>query len=142
MAQHPFQAAISEAELIRRHNETLAAQQQAERQQQEQTPPASRSRDDGGMSEQRFTLDNSGSAFTPREPRTPVFRHNLRFENHSKVLDWEPGSMYSVRVPTGETTVTCACGLDTGAVPSGDARLAYEAHRNLVRNEIAAKTDG
>ncbi|MFG2617796.1 hypothetical protein ACGFXC_09205 [Streptomyces sp. NPDC048507] len=33
---HPFQTTISEAELIRRHNETLAAQREAERQQQAQ----------------------------------------------------------------------------------------------------------
>ncbi|MBT2449467.1 hypothetical protein J7F03_20720 [Streptomyces sp. ISL-43] len=94
------------------------------------------------MSEQRFTLDNSGATFTPSEPRTPVFRHNLRFENHSRVLDWEPGSTYSERVPTGETTVTCTCGLDTGGVPSDRARLVYEEHRNLIRDEIAAGTDG
>ncbi|MFE2164677.1 hypothetical protein ACFXB3_06340 [Streptomyces sp. NPDC059447] len=60
------------------------------------------------------------------QPHTPVLRHYLRSE----------------RRPTGETTVTCQCGLDTGAVPSDEARLAYEVHRNLIRDEIAARTDG
>lgn len=72
------------------------------------------------------------------EHHAPAFRHNLRFENHSKFVDWEPGSMRSEQVPTGETTVTCTCGLDTGAIPSDQARLIYEEHRNLIRDEINA----
>ncbi|MFB6614865.1 hypothetical protein ACIGFK_03670 [Streptomyces sp. NPDC085524] len=60
------------------------------------------------------------------EQHTPVLRHYLRSE----------------RRPTGETTVTCLCGLDTGAVPSDQARLTYEVHRNLIRDEIAARTEG
>ncbi|MGW7099664.1 hypothetical protein [Streptomyces sp. NPDC054838] len=88
------------------------------------------------MDEQRFTPDNSGV--------TPAFRHNLRFEDHSEVRDWQvnPAQGRRDRVLTGETTATCTCGLDTGAVPSDEARLVYEEHRNLIRDEIATESDG
>ncbi|MET9887383.1 hypothetical protein ABZZ20_30445 [Streptomyces sp. NPDC006430] len=67
-------------------------------------------------------------------------RHNLRFENHSTAVVQEEGQTrpWPVRVPTGETTVTCACGLDTGAIPTDNARMLYEQHRYLIRDEIAA----
>ncbi|MFJ1864791.1 hypothetical protein ACIOD1_09170 [Streptomyces sp. NPDC088097] len=68
-------------------------------------------------------------------------RHNLRLENHSKAIDPQDGptQLRPARVPTGETTVTCACGLDTGALPSDDARLIYEQHRHLIRDESTAR---
>jgi hypothetical protein len=90
------------------------------------------------MDEQRFTLDNSGATPAPGEP--PAFRHNLHFENHSEALDWQlnPTQGRRDRVLTGETTATCTCGLDTGAVPSNEARLIYEEHRNLIRDESTA----
>lgn len=91
------------------------------------------------MSEYRSTLDSTGPASLPREPRTPAYRHKLRYENHDTALDSQdtPAQQWTGRVPTGKTTVTCLCGLDTGAVPSDEARLVYEEHRNLIRDEIA-----
>jgi len=96
----------------------------------------------GAMDEQRFTLDNSGATPAPGEP--PAFRHNLRFEDHSEALDCQvsPEQAWRDRVLTGATTATCTCGLNTGAVPSDEARLVYEEHRNLIRDEIATESDG
>ncbi|MFD3696995.1 hypothetical protein ACFWUZ_12715 [Streptomyces sp. NPDC058646] len=68
------------------------------------------------------------------------YRHNLRFENHGTAYDPQhtPAAPRPGRVTTGETTVTCSCGLDTGALPSDDARLVYEVHRNVIRDETSA----
>ncbi|MFD3548690.1 hypothetical protein ACFWUW_24320 [Streptomyces sp. NPDC058655] len=93
------------------------------------------------MSEHRSTVDSNGSPATPREPRTYRYPHNLRYVNHDMALDSQdaPTQSWTERVPTGKTTVTCPCGLDTGAVPSDEARLVYEEHRNHIRDEIAGK---
>ncbi|WP_411102870.1 hypothetical protein [Streptomyces sp. cmx-4-9] len=66
------------------------------------------------------------------------FRHNLRFENHGADPDPQHGAdpSPSGRATTGATTVTCTCGLDTGALPSDDARLMYEVHRNEIRDQV------
>ncbi|GGZ47583.1 hypothetical protein GCM10010371_03650 [Streptomyces subrutilus] len=92
------------------------------------------------MSKQRFNLDDSGATFPPSEPRTPAYRHKLRLENHTAGPEWQDGAaqQWTERTPTGRTTVTCRCGLDTGAVPTNEARLVYEEHRNLIRDEITA----
>ncbi|MFG2750988.1 hypothetical protein [Streptomyces xanthophaeus] len=68
------------------------------------------------------------------------FRHNLRFEHHGTVQNpaHTPDGPRPGRVTAGETTVTCTCGLDTGALPSDEARMVYEVHRNVIRDETSA----
>lgn len=70
------------------------------------------------------------------------FRHNLRFENHgtAPVPQHDPAPSQPGRGTAGVTTVTCTCGLDTGALPSDDARLVYEVHRNEIRDEVRGET--
>ncbi|MEU9015797.1 hypothetical protein AB0D12_40300 [Streptomyces sp. NPDC048479] len=89
------------------------------------------------MNEHRFTLDNSNATFNPSEPRPPVPRHRLRFKN-VEGDSWTGPEGHTLRALSDLTIVTCACGLDTDAIASDDARLVYEEHRNLIRDEITA----
>ncbi|MFG2982204.1 hypothetical protein ACGFYQ_13245 [Streptomyces sp. NPDC048258] len=89
------------------------------------------------MSEHRFTFDDGNTTFTPGEPRPPVYRHRLRFENVAGE-GWTGPEGNTLRAASDLTVVTCACGFDTGAIASDDARLLYEEHRNLIRDEITA----
>ncbi|MEU8843878.1 hypothetical protein AB0D97_32975 [Streptomyces roseus] len=99
------------------------------------------------MTEHRFTVDltsadsadgydghDDNPASTPREARKPRYRHSLRYESPAGEAGAGPEE-HMVRTPRGLTVVTCACGLDTGALPSDDARLVYEEHRNVIRDE-------
>lgn len=65
--------------------------------------------------------------------------HTLNFENHSCVIPREekPLQLWSERVPTGETTVTCSCGLDTGAIPSAEAKEVFEQHWRETHPEVS-----
>ncbi|MGW8777207.1 hypothetical protein ACWGNM_03930 [Streptomyces sp. NPDC055796] len=92
------------------------------------------------MSEHRFTVDltstdSTGSAgSTPSHVRRPRYRHSLRYENPAGEA-WTGPDGHALRTPCGLTVVTCACGLATEALPSDDARLVYEEHRNTIRDE-------
>ncbi|MEU9415081.1 hypothetical protein [Streptomyces sp. NPDC051000] len=88
------------------------------------------------MSEQRFTLDQSGTGYAPRPARKPQYRHNLRYENPAGEA-WTTPEGHTQRTSSELTVVTCACGLATAALPSDDARLVYEEHRNAIRDESA-----
>ncbi|WP_143196788.1 hypothetical protein [Streptomyces sp. CB00455] len=67
----------------------------------------------------------------------PSLRHNLHFEN----LEGESRTSsdgHVLRALSGLTVVTCACGFKTEAMPSDDARLVYEQHRHLIKDETGA----
>ncbi|MFF4852492.1 hypothetical protein [Streptomyces sp. NPDC001194] len=91
------------------------------------------------MSEHPFTADltstggtdSAGSA--PGHTGKPQYRHNLRYENPTGEALGSQG--HTLRAARGLTVVTCACGLATEALPSDDARLVYESHRNVIRDE-------
>ncbi|MFJ3174217.1 hypothetical protein ACIPJK_26005 [Streptomyces roseus] len=98
------------------------------------------------MTEHRFPVDltsadsadgyngHDDTASTPREARKPLYRHSLRYESPAGEAGAGPEG-HTPRTPRGLTVVTCACGLATGALPSDDARLVYEEHRNVIRDE-------
>ncbi|MCX4547062.1 hypothetical protein [Streptomyces sp. NBC_01565] len=91
------------------------------------------------MSEHRFTVDLTSTGTgtggsTPSHTRKPQYRHSLRYENPAGEA-WTSAEGHSLRAPSGLTVVTCACGLATEALPSDDARLVYEEHRNTIRDE-------
>ncbi|MFD9379519.1 hypothetical protein ACFWBH_29010 [Streptomyces sp. NPDC059999] len=88
------------------------------------------------MSEQRFTPDQAGTGYAPSPVRTSRYRHNLRYENPAGQA-WTSPEGHTLRTPSALTVVTCACGLATDALPSDDARLVYEEHRNTIRDESA-----
>ncbi|MER6779626.1 MULTISPECIES: hypothetical protein [unclassified Streptomyces] len=75
--------------------------------------------------------DGTGSA--PGHTGKPQYRHHLRYENPTG--EAPSGQGHALRAPRGLTVVTCACGLATEALPSDDARLVYEEHRNAIRDE-------
>ncbi|MCX5192715.1 hypothetical protein OOK31_02215 [Streptomyces sp. NBC_00249] len=68
----------------------------------------------------------------------PAPRHNLRFTDLEGEAPPSPAG-HARRSHSGATVVTCACGLDTGALPSDDARLVYEQHRHQIRDEADGK---
>ncbi|MGW7347837.1 hypothetical protein [Streptomyces sp. NPDC054854] len=71
--------------------------------------------------------------------KPPASRHRLRLENHQG--DSYPESLGQAHQPLpGLTTVTCACGLRSDPLPSDDARLVYEQHRYLIRDEVTQQT--
>ncbi|MFK0046187.1 hypothetical protein ACIQU4_19185 [Streptomyces sp. NPDC090741] len=94
------------------------------------------------MTEHRFTVDltsagtgSTGSTGnTPSRTRKPQYRHSLRYENPAGEA-WTSPEGHTLRTPSGLTVVTCSCGLATEALPSDDARLVYEEHRNTIRDE-------
>ncbi|MEV6578579.1 hypothetical protein AB0M92_10520 [Streptomyces sp. NPDC051582] len=92
------------------------------------------------MTEHRFTVDltsadsSDGTGSTPRHTRKPQYRHSLRYENPAGEAPTGPEG-HAPRTPRGLTAVRCACGLATEALPSDDARLVYEEHRNVIRDE-------
>lgn len=87
------------------------------------------------MSEHRFTVDQTSVGCTPSHTRKPHYRHNLRYENPAGKA-WTSPEGHALRTPSGLTVVTCACGLASEALPSDDARLIYEQHRNAIRDEM------
>ncbi|MGW0753594.1 hypothetical protein [Streptomyces sp. NPDC002587] len=87
------------------------------------------------MNEHRFTLDDGDTTVTRDEPRLPLYRHRLHFENVKG--EGDPGPEGSTRRAAPDlAVVTCACGLGTEVLASDEARLLYEEHRNLIRDEI------
>ncbi|MET9609755.1 hypothetical protein ABZZ17_32615 [Streptomyces sp. NPDC006512] len=71
--------------------------------------------------------------------KPPASRHRLRLENHQG--DSYTDSHGQVhQTLTGLTTVTCACGMRSDPIPSDDARLVYEQHRHLIRDEVTQHT--
>lgn len=68
-------------------------------------------------------------------------QHNVRFENHEGLTIIDSDGVVN-RYPSGMTTITCSCGLDTGAIPSAEARQVYEQHWRETRPENAAGTEG
>ncbi|WP_314247002.1 hypothetical protein [Streptomyces sp. DSM 40907] len=87
------------------------------------------------MSEHRFTLDDTSASITPGAVRPPHYRHKLRYEKPAAAARTSPEG-HTLRALSDLTVVTCACGLTTPALPNDDARLAYEAHRNEIRDEL------
>ncbi|MGR4880511.1 hypothetical protein ACIPUC_13880 [Streptomyces sp. LARHCF249] len=87
------------------------------------------------MSENHFTVDQTSIGCTPSHTRKPQYRHNLRYENPAGKA-WTSPEGNTLRSPSGLTVVTCACGLVSEALPSDDARLVYEQHRNAIRDEV------
>jgi hypothetical protein len=87
------------------------------------------------MNEHRFTTDQTGADYPPIPTREPQFRHNLRYENPAGKA-WTSPEGHTLRTASGLTVVTCTCGLATEALPSDDARLVYEEHRNAIRDEM------
>ncbi|MFI5666203.1 hypothetical protein [Streptomyces sp. NPDC051704] len=94
------------------------------------------------MSEHPFTADltstggtdcTDSTGSTPEHTGKPQYRHNLRYENPTGEALSSQG--HTPRTSRGLTVVTCACGLATEALPSDDARLVYESHRNVIRDE-------
>ncbi|MGI5447352.1 hypothetical protein ACQEVM_16515 [Streptomyces sp. CA-243310] len=88
------------------------------------------------MSEHRFTPDQAGTGCAPSPALRPQYRHHLRYENPAGKA-WTSPEGHTLRTPSELTVVTCACGLATDALPSDDARLVYEEHRNTIRDESA-----
>lgn len=91
----------------------------------------------GGMTEHPFTVDLAGThstSGTPTHTGRHQYRHHLRYENPAGEA-WTSPEGHTLRTPRGLTVVTCACGLATEALPSDDARLVYEEHRNVIRDE-------
>ncbi|MFI1280824.1 hypothetical protein ACH4U5_08645 [Streptomyces sp. NPDC020858] len=87
------------------------------------------------MSEHRFTLDNTGVSIAPAAARPAHNPHNLRYEKPAGAARITPEG--TLRALSDLTVVTCACGLTTPALPNDDARLLYEEHRNVIRDETA-----
>ncbi|WP_328619005.1 MULTISPECIES: hypothetical protein [unclassified Streptomyces] len=88
------------------------------------------------MSQHRFTLDNTGATIGPAAVRPPHYLHNLRYKKPTEASRTSPEG-HTLRALSDLTVVTCACGLMTPALPNDDARLAYEQHRNEIRDEMA-----
>ncbi|MGW5848769.1 hypothetical protein ACWFQ8_12600 [Streptomyces sp. NPDC055254] len=88
------------------------------------------------MSDQHATGDQPGTGRTGSHSREPQYRHHLRYENPAGKA-WTSPEGHTLRMPSGLTVVTCACGLTTEALASDDARLLYEEHRNAIRDEMA-----
>ncbi|MFE3580169.1 hypothetical protein [Streptomyces vinaceus] len=89
------------------------------------------------MTEHPFTVDltsTDSAGGTPAHPGRPQHRHHLRYETPAGEARTSPEG-HAPRAPRGLTVVTCACGLATEALPSDDARLVYEEHRNVIRDE-------
>ncbi|MGW0390983.1 hypothetical protein ACWDYJ_08775 [Streptomyces sp. NPDC003042] len=86
------------------------------------------------MNDQRFPLDGTSAGFAPTDVRARHYRHNLRYENPAGKA-WTSHEGHTLRALSGLTVVTCACGLVTEALPSDEARLVYEEHRNVIRDE-------
>ncbi|MEU9304547.1 hypothetical protein [Streptomyces sp. NPDC048269] len=89
------------------------------------------------MNEHRFPFDDGNATSTPGEPRRPVHRHRLRLENVPGE-GWTGPEGDTLSAASDLTIVTCACGFETEAIAGDDARLLYEEHRNLIRDEITA----
>ncbi|MGW7056613.1 hypothetical protein [Streptomyces sp. NPDC054887] len=87
------------------------------------------------MSKHGFNVDPSPTGCPRRHTRTFPYRHNLRYENPAGGA-WTSPQGHTLRSPGGLTVVTCTCGLATKALPSNDARLVYEEHRNSIRDEM------
>ncbi|MEV6684798.1 hypothetical protein AB0N28_05585 [Streptomyces sp. NPDC051130] len=77
----------------------------------------------------------TGTGRAPIHAGASAFRHNLRYENPAGKA-WTSPEGHTLRTPSGLTVVTCTCGLATEALPSDDARLIYEEHRNAIRDEM------
>ncbi|KPI29808.1 hypothetical protein OV450_7259 [Actinobacteria bacterium OV450] len=88
------------------------------------------------MSEHRFTLDNTSATIAPAADRPPHYLHNLRYKKPTEATRTSAEG-HTLRALSDLTVVTCACGLRTPALPNDDARLAYEEHRNEIRDEMA-----
>ncbi len=88
------------------------------------------------MSEHRFTLDDTGARTSPAAARPPHYLHNLRYKKPTEAARTGPEG-HTLRALSDLTVVTCACGLTTPALPDDEARLAYESHRNEIRDEMA-----
>ncbi|MEV6734149.1 MULTISPECIES: hypothetical protein [unclassified Streptomyces] len=84
------------------------------------------------MTEHRFTLDNTSATIAPAAVRPPHYLHNLRYKKPTEAPEG-----HALRALSDLTVVTCACGLTTPALPNDDARLAYEEHRNEIRDQTA-----
>ncbi|OEJ23542.1 hypothetical protein AR457_02530 [Streptomyces agglomeratus] len=87
------------------------------------------------MSKHSFSIDQTGTGCTPSPAPGFQYRHNLRYENPAGGA-WTSPEGHTLRTTCGLTVVTCACGLATEALPSNDARLVYEEHRNAIRDEM------
>ncbi|MGW7436953.1 hypothetical protein [Streptomyces sp. NPDC054849] len=87
------------------------------------------------MSEHRFTLDDSSAHVAPDVVRRPHYPHHLRYEKPAGAARTSPAGQ-TLRALCDLTVVTCACGLTTSALPDADARLVYEQHRNVIRDEM------
>ncbi|WP_030721749.1 hypothetical protein [Streptomyces sp. NRRL F-2580] len=88
------------------------------------------------MSEHRFTLERTSDGIAPAAARTRHYPHNLRYERPAGTTRTSPEG-HTLRALSDLTVVTCACGLTTPALPNDDARLLYEEHRNVIRDEMA-----
>ncbi len=88
------------------------------------------------MSDHRFTLEDVGAGVAPDAVRPPHYLHNLRYKRPTEVPRTNPEE-HSPSALSDLLVVTCACGLTTPALPNHDARLAYEEHRNAIRDEMA-----
>ncbi|WP_030294884.1 hypothetical protein [Streptomyces katrae] len=88
------------------------------------------------MSQDRFTLETTGAAIAPAAVRPHHNLHNLRYKKPTEAARTSPEG-HTLRALSDLTVVTCACGLTTPALPNDDARLAYEQHRNEIRDEMA-----
>ncbi|MER6448723.1 hypothetical protein DEJ51_34095 [Streptomyces venezuelae] len=88
------------------------------------------------MSEHRFTLDDTGTDMAPAAVRPSRYPHRLRYEKPVAAARTGPEGQ-TPHALSDLTVVTCACGLATPPLPNDDARLAYERHRNEIRDELA-----
>lgn len=88
------------------------------------------------MSEHRPTTDQTSIGYTQIHAGAHRYRHHLRYENPAGKA-WTSPEGHSLRTASGLTVVTCTCGLVTEALPSDEARLIYEEHRNAIRDETA-----
>ncbi|MFF8266576.1 hypothetical protein ACF059_04185 [Streptomyces sp. NPDC016562] len=87
------------------------------------------------MSEHRFTHEDDSAGFHPTAARTPRYPHSLRYEKPAGAARTSAEG-HTLRALSDLTVVTCACGLTTPALPNDDARLLYEQHRNVIRDEM------
>ncbi|MFD7257947.1 hypothetical protein [Streptomyces sp. NPDC059874] len=87
------------------------------------------------MSEHHVTVDQAGAGCEQGHTGKPQYRHHLRYESPAGEA-WTSPEGYTRSTLSGLTVVTCACGLATKALPSDDARLVYEEHRNVIRDEM------
>ncbi|ARE72673.1 hypothetical protein ACFVZ8_06580 [Streptomyces sp. NPDC059558] len=88
------------------------------------------------MSDHRFTLEDAGAGLAPDTVRPPHYLHNLRYKRPTEAPRTHPEE-HPPSALSDLLVVTCACGLTTPALPNHDARLAYEEHRNAIRDETA-----